>query len=119
MTPDQILIAAGKLFKQRQKVYGFNYLRVGAAMAALFPDGVVLKSADDHNRFHIFMLLIVKLSRYTVNWEKRGHVDSVHDTIVYSAMLQFIDALGPAPRTGSTRVSNLRRRPRKRLGRTG
>ena len=90
--PDQILAAAAQVFKDRHEVYGNNYSRVGAAMAGLFPDGVQLKSADDHNRFHILMLVIVKLTRYAVNWEKGGHQDSIRDAAVYCAMLESIDA---------------------------
>lgn len=60
-------------------------------MAALFPDGVKLETKEDHNRFHIFMLVLVKLSRYCVNWEQGGHQDSIHDAAVYCAMLESID----------------------------
>jgi hypothetical protein len=91
MSADQILANAAETFAERRKVYGDNYKRVGAAMAALFPNGVELKTADDHNRFHILMLVIVKLSRYCVNWEKGGHQDSIHDAAVYCAMLEDID----------------------------
>jgi len=91
MSADNILAEAAKTFAERRAVYGDNYKRVGAAMAALFPKGVELKTADDHNRFHIFMLVLVKLSRYCVNWEKGGHQDSIHDAAVYCAMLEDID----------------------------
>lgn len=91
-TADQFLTEAAATFKSRNAVYGNNYLNVGKAMAALFPDGVTLKTAEDHNRFHIFMLGIVKLSRYANNWDKGGHADSIHDNTVYSAMLESIDA---------------------------
>lgn len=92
MSADKILAEAASTFAARRAVYGDNYKRVGAAMAALFPDGVNLKSKDDHNRFHILMLVVVKLSRYCVNWEKSGHQDSIHDAAVYCAMLESIDA---------------------------
>jgi hypothetical protein len=91
-TADEFLSEAAATFKSRNAVYGNNYLNVGAAMAALFPEGVSLKTADDHNRFHIFMLGIVKLSRYANNWDAGGHADSMHDNTVYSAMLESIDA---------------------------
>lgn len=78
-------------YRERNAVYGDNYLRVGGALAALFPDGVTLKTEDDHNRFHIFALKVVKLSRYCVNWEKGGHEDSLLDDTVYGAMLLEID----------------------------
>jgi hypothetical protein len=90
-TAAEFLREDAKIFEERNAVYGNNYLNVGGAMAAFFPDGVTLKTADDHNRFHIFMLGVVKLSRYCVNWDKGGHADSIHDNTVYSAMLESID----------------------------
>lgn len=90
-TADQFLSEAAATFKARNKVYGNNYLNVGGAMASLFPNGVTLKTPDDFNRFHIFMLGVVKQSRYCNNWDKGGHVDSAHDNTVYSAMLESID----------------------------
>lgn len=90
--PHEILFEAAKLFKARNAVYSDNYLRAGRALAALFPNGIELKTVDDHNRFQIFNLIIVKLSRYTVNWNEGGHADSIHDAAVYCAMLEAIDA---------------------------
>src|SRR5690349_14282312 len=90
-TADEFLTEAANTFKEKNKIYGNNYLNVGGAMAALFPDGVLLKTADDFNRFHIFMLGVVKQSRYCNNWHNVGHVDSAHDNTVYSAMLESID----------------------------
>lgn len=87
----EILDAAATTYREKNAVYGDSYLRVGAALAALFPDGVTLKTADDFNRFHIFALMVVKQSRYCVNWESGGHQDSVHDNTVYSAILEEID----------------------------
>lgn len=83
---------AAQTFRDRNAVYGDNFKRVGAVMAALFPDGITLKTEDDHNRFHIFALCVIKLTRYTQNWSKGGHPDSIHDNTVYSAMLEAIDA---------------------------
>lgn len=91
MSADKILAAAAETFAARKAVYGENYKRVGAAMAALFPEGVKLETEEDHNRFHIFALIVVKLSRYCVNWDKGGHQDSIHDAAVYCAMLEDID----------------------------
>lgn len=86
-----ILAEAAKTFAERHAVYGDNYLNVGGALAALFPEGVVAKTADDWNRLHIFMLVLVKLSRYANNWNKGGHQDSIRDGAVYAAMLESID----------------------------
>lgn len=87
---DNLLKKAAELFKERNAVYGDNYLMVGETMKGLFPYGVNLLTADDFNRFHILMLMVVKLTRYTNNW-KEGHLDSISDNTVYSAMLEMID----------------------------
>lgn len=87
-----ILREAADLFQERNAVYGDNFKMVGEVMVGLFPNGVTLKTAHDHNRFHILMLLAVKLTRYTVNWEK-GHQDSIRDATVYGAMLEMIDSM--------------------------
>jgi len=86
-----ILRTAAKTFEERHAVYGDNYKLVGAVMSALFPDGIVLKTVDDHNRFHILLLEIVKLTRYVQNWNNGGHADSQLDLAVYAAMLNSID----------------------------
>lgn len=90
-TAAEILDEGAATYRQRNAVYGDNYKNVGGAFAALFPRGVTLKTVDDHNRFHILSLMIVKLSRYANNWNKGGHADSMHDNTVYSAMLEIID----------------------------
>jgi hypothetical protein len=90
-TADKFLEEASATFRAKNAEYGTNYLRVGAAMAAMFPDGVTLKTADDWNRMHIFLLAVVKKTRYATNWEKGGHADSVRDLAVYAAMLESID----------------------------
>ena len=88
---NEILHESAATYEERNKVYGDNYLKVGNVMAALFPDGITLKTPDDHNRFHIFMLGIVKQTRYVTSFTNGGHRDSVHDNTVYSAMLEEID----------------------------
>lgn len=85
-------------FDERNAVYGNNYAMVGKVMAALFPNGITLKTVDDHNRFHLFMLKIVKLTRYSINYDQGGHADSAVDDIVYTAMVAGLD--GRAAKTG-------------------
>lgn len=92
MKAQDILRQCADLFEERNKVYGDNYKNVGVAMTGFFPDGVTLKTVDDFNRFHIFMLGVVKMTRYCNNWEKGGHADSIRDNTVYSAMLEHIDS---------------------------
>lgn len=78
------------LFAERNAVYKDNFRMVGRIMEAMFPEGITLKTADEHNKFHLFMLKIVKLSRYAINYEQ-GHVDSSDDDIVYTAMVAALD----------------------------
>jgi len=91
-TTDQILSEAADTFRTRNANYKSNYLMVGQLMAALFPDGITLKTAHDHNRFHLFMLMMVKVSRYAIQWNN-PHQDSIRDACVYAAMVEMIDGL--------------------------
>jgi hypothetical protein len=91
-TADEFLSEAAATFKDRNAIYGNNYLNVGKAMEGLFPAGLTIKSADDWNRLHIFLLGVIKQTRYANNWSAGGHADSAHDNTVYSAMLESIDA---------------------------
>lgn len=91
MSVESILKEAAKLFEDRNAVYGDNYLKVGQIMACLFPEGVELKTSEDHDRFHILMLVVVKLSRYVHSWQTGGHPDSTFDGSIYMAMLHHID----------------------------
>lgn len=73
-------------FRERNKVYGDNYKRVGEVMVALFPNGVTLDTPDAFNTWHLFELMIVKLTRFVVSDLK--HLDSIHDLAVYAAMVE-------------------------------
>jgi hypothetical protein len=85
-----ILTDAAAIQQARAQVYGDNHARYAAMMAVAFPDGITLKTAADHDRFMVWALLIMKLSRYAVNWE-HGHQDSIHDAVVYAAWLEALD----------------------------
>lgn len=88
---NEFLTAAADTFKERNAQYGDNWTMVGEVMKGLFPNGVTLNTTDDWNRMHILLLKLVKLTRYTVNWNKGGHADSIRDDTVYGAMLESID----------------------------
>jgi hypothetical protein len=89
-SPAYLLERGARTFREKNKLYGDNWKMVGKVMTALFPNGIELKTPEDHNRYHILMLKIVKLTRYAVNW-KKGHPDSIGDDMVYAAMLFSID----------------------------
>lgn len=87
----KMLFQSAQTMLERNKVYGSNYKMVGKLFVDLFPEGLTLKTEDEFNRFHLFMLEIVKLSRYAVNYKSGGHSDSRVDGIVYAAMVEALD----------------------------
>jgi RIO-like serine/threonine protein kinase len=90
MTPNENLMAAAKLFEQRGAVYKDNYRRAGEIFMWLCPEGINVDSAEAYNRMAILMQIINKLLRYSLNWDK-GHIDSIKDITVYTAILQELD----------------------------
>jgi len=88
--PPEILRAAAATYAERNKVYKDNIFRVGKALHAMFPDGLVVKTQSDWHRIHLLTMMTVKMSRYAVNFTKGGHKDSIHDAIVYGAILEWI-----------------------------
>lgn len=90
--PNKTLEEAQKILSQRNAIYKNNYGPYGKVMESLFPEGVELKTARDHIRFHLFVLLIVKITRYTNNYNIGGEQDSLIDAINYLAFLREVDA---------------------------
>ena len=88
VTPEQILAEMIETFQERKKLYGDNYKQIGKVMEALFPNGVTLKTIKEHNRYHLFLMIMVKVTRLAQTNLK--HKDSVHDLAVYAAMLESI-----------------------------
>jgi hypothetical protein len=85
-TAADVLTDAAAIFRERNSSYKDNAVLVGAVMKALFPNGVVIHSAADHHFYHLFELMIVKLTRFVKSDLK--HKDSIHDLAVYAAMLE-------------------------------
>ena len=83
-----ILAEMANTFRERNKVYGDNYKRVGDVMIAMFPSGVQLRTAEDFNTWHLFELMIVKLTRFANT--DLTHKDSIHDAAVYAAMVESL-----------------------------
>lgn len=91
-----ILERAAATFRERNAAYRGNFRAVGPMLRALFPDGI--PDAVLHgDGFSLLVLLLVKLSRYAQTG--LTHVDSIHDAMVYSAMLE---ALTSAPKPADT-----------------
>jgi hypothetical protein len=84
----QILEDMAGTYCARNMVYGDNFRIVGPVMQQLHPRGVTLETAEDHEIFHLWSLIIVKLSRFATSELK--HEDSIHDAAVYCAMIEAI-----------------------------
>lgn len=87
-TPDAILKEMSEMFLERLELYGPSYLRIGKVMETLFPEGITLKTEKDHNLFHQFSLMQVKMVRLAKGELK--HKDSARDIGVYAAMLESL-----------------------------
>lgn len=92
VTAPELLERGAATYRERNKTYGNSYKRHGEVMRALFPNGVKLETVADHNRFGVLTMIVSKLCRYTA--APRGHLDSIHDTVVYAAMLEELDIEG-------------------------
>lgn len=84
----EILKEASKTFESRNAEYGDAYKRHGKIMKQFFPNGIVLKTENDFQRFQLFQATVGKLNRYASSFEFGGHIDSIHDAISFAAMLQ-------------------------------
>ena len=83
-----VLEEMAETFRGRNKVYGDNYKSVGDVMMALLPNGIEMKSAEEFNRWHLFELIIIKLTRFANS--DFSHQDSIHDIAVYAAMIESL-----------------------------
>lgn len=82
---DEVMEEMLATYRERGKVYGDNWLTIGHALEVLFPAGITLRSPEEHNRYHLFLMMLVKMTRLA----NTGllHKDSAHDAAVYAAML--------------------------------
>lgn len=92
-TVPEMLMEAAEVYKQRQAIYGYNYLQFGHVMMALFPNGINIEDIDTWNRLGIFVQMITKVTRYASQFAEGGHDDSLLDLSVYSQMLREVDAM--------------------------
>lgn len=80
-----ILHDMAETFENRNAIYGTNYKRVAPIIAQLFPEGVPSELVLS-DRWHLFELLVVKLTRFAISG--LTHTDSIHDAAIYAAMIQ-------------------------------
>ena len=86
-----ILQDAKDVYHDRNAVYKDNFRMVGKVMEALFPEGrPPLTIAAEYDRWHIFELIIVKLTRYANNFDT-PHEDSLLDMLPYLGILGGLD----------------------------
>lgn len=100
LTVPERLEKARQTFIERDRVYSAgvergdgNYKHFGKVMMGLFPHGVSLNDADEFARFALFCLVMVKQSRYAMQFKSGGHPDSLEDMAVYALMLGEVDDL--------------------------
>lgn len=95
-TAPEILRSGAKTFEERNATYGETYSAFGKAMDALFPNGLTIKPGDvaTYNLLGVFVQIMTKTSRYANSLTVGGHVDSAHDSMVYSAMLEHLTRKG-------------------------
>jgi hypothetical protein len=90
-TGAEVLDKAANTYRERNKVYVDNYIRLGNVMHGLFPEGLMINSPEEWTRLYFFLLNQVKMSRYATQWDAGGHADSTLDASVYAAMLHAFD----------------------------
>ena len=91
-TPADILRGMAETYEEKAKEYGERqYLHIGKMLEVMYPNGLTLKGADEFNRLHLFILMMVKISRYSQNFKRGGHQDSTHDLAVYTSMLEAFE----------------------------
>lgn len=87
---DNLRLAA-QTFDERNEQYGDAYKKHGNIISAFFPNGLVLKTPEDFNRYSMFSAVCSKMNRYAANFHKGGHADSILDATTYAAMLKTLD----------------------------
>lgn len=84
--PADLLAKMADTYRERNTVYNDNWRNVGKVMVALFPNGRSLGSEKAFNEWHLFELIVVKLTRFANS--DFTHADSIHDIAIYAAMLE-------------------------------
>ena len=91
-TVPQLLRDGASTYEERNRTYGNNYKEMGHLLELFFPNGIPAMDADGWNRFGLWMMVLVKITRYANQLQQGGHKDSAHDMMVYAAMLEELTA---------------------------
>jgi hypothetical protein len=90
-TPHETLAWLADLYNAKSNEYGDAYLKFGKVMYGLMGERpLVLRDADDHLAYYLTQMMAQKLARHATNFDRGGHLDSLHDLSVYAAMLAAI-----------------------------
>ena len=88
----QKLTSLGKIYAERNTVYGDDYVHAGKVLAGYFPRGITLKTPEDFRRFYMYVHMVGKMNRYAHCMARgEGHEDSLNDLSVYSMITQQTD----------------------------
>lgn len=88
ITAADVLGEMADTYRERNAVYGDNFKMVAKLMAVLFPKGVPSELVIE-DQFHLFELVLVKLSRYAIS--NLTHIDSARDAGIYFSMCEAIN----------------------------
>ncbi len=81
---DEILAELLKIYQERGAQYKANYTMIGEVLEKLFPNGVHLQTALDHNKWHLYLMALVKATRLANT--QLEHRDSALDMALYTAL---------------------------------
>jgi hypothetical protein len=88
--PERLREAAA-LFEKRNAEYGDNYRVMGPVLRAMFPSGLTIKTEEEWVRIFLFIMNVMKTTRYAKNFLRGGHEDSMNDQSVYAQMAAETD----------------------------
>ena len=88
---EQRLLNLSALFARKDAQYGDAHHCVACVLELLLGD-VKLDSVDAKHRYFLLSMIVLKLSRYTNNFNEGGHGDSLDDLAVYAQILRELDA---------------------------
>jgi hypothetical protein len=90
----ELLANLGQLYRERNPTYGDNYRHAGKVLRGMFPTGIMLRTEEEFNRFHLVVMMLSKISRYSRCVRTGGHADSLDDLSVYAMMARECDRDG-------------------------
>lgn len=76
-----------QILKERNSQYGESYNKVGAILQILFPDGIEIKTKEQHQQFDLLKQAIGKLTRFSHQFPNEIHRDSLMDAVNYINLL--------------------------------